>query len=92
MEAAVPAFEAYSAEVRLELQAGGKVFALASVGPDEIVAQNDFDIERSLDCCNAKIVMSVDGKRFSWDVRLPNGVNPLHPVIEMERLGSMQRI
>ena len=76
----------YSSEVRLELRAEGRVFDLASIGPNKFVPRDPLE----LPSCDAEIVMFIDGAGFLWPVRLPNGAVPFERSIVTSSRGEMQ--
>ena len=63
----------YSADVRLRLEAGGRTWPIAKLGPDHFVPSGRLDLPP----CNADIVLTVDGKERRWSVQLIDGACPL---------------
>lgn len=78
----------YSAEVRLELRADGRIFDLASIGPNKFVPRHPLE----LPSCDAEIVMYIDGSGYLWPVRLPNGAVPFEKSITTSSRGAMQQL
>lgn len=78
IDAQAPSYIQFSADVRLELRAGGQIVDLASIGPDAVVARLPAELERG----PAEIVMTVDGDPVTWQVMLPNGAVPYDKTIE----------
>jgi hypothetical protein len=62
----------YSSEVRLRLEAEGRVWPLAKIGGGKIVPSTALE----LPSCDAVVVMTVDGLERRWDVRLVDGACP----------------
>jgi len=62
--------ENYSSDVRLRLEADGRSWPLAKLGPDHFVPSEQFELQP----CDAEIVMTVDGAERRWKVRIPEGV------------------
>jgi hypothetical protein len=58
--------------VRLLLEAEGRTWPIAKIGPDTIVPAAAFNIP----ACDAEIVLTVDGKERRWKVELIDGVCP----------------
>ncbi|MSR56213.1 MAG: hypothetical protein EXS05_00830 [Planctomycetaceae bacterium] len=75
-----PIQERYSAEVRLELIAAGQVFDLAKSGPGYAYLRNPAEIPAG----HAVFVMTIDGRRHKWDVRLTRDVVPIGEKIEFQ--------
>ncbi len=78
----------YSAEVRLELRAEGRVFDLAGIGPNKFTPRAPLE----LPICNADVVMFIDGTGYLWPVRLPNGAVPFDKSVATAPRGDMQRL
>ena len=74
--------------MRLELRAEGKVYDLASVGPNRIIPRDHLEI----DACDAEVAMIVDGELFIWPVRLPHGAYPIDRKVVTTPRGEMRRI
>ena len=79
--------KSYSAEVRLELRADGRIFDLASVGPNRFIPREPLE----LDACDAEVAMLVDGDLFVWPVRLPHGALPFDKSVLTQSRGEMQK-
>jgi hypothetical protein len=62
----------YSAEVRLQLEAQGKVWPLAKMGRGHIVPSAPIELPP----CDAVVMMTVDGSERRWNVRLVDGASP----------------
>lgn len=60
----------YSADVRLQLIVGERVFEVEQVLRDTCVLSAPIDHAP----CDAELVMHVDGRRRSWSVALPEGI------------------
>lgn len=78
MDAQAPSYMQFSADIRLELRAGGRTIDLASIGPGAVVARLPVELDRG----PAEIVMTVDGDPVTWQVTLPNGAVPYDSTIE----------
>ena len=86
-DAPIPEHGQFSAEVRMELRAGGETFSLSSIGPNELILREACDIA----ICDAEIVMHVDGEEFRWSIHLPGGAVPFSEEVFFEPLGRMVR-
>jgi hypothetical protein len=62
----------YSAEVRLHLIVGDRIFELASIGPQRIRLCELAELPP----CDAEVVMHVDDFERRWQVYLPDGISP----------------
>ena len=62
----------YSPIVAMRLEAGGKVWRIAKLGPDYFVPVDRVEIPAG----RGEIVMTVDGQERRWKVRIPNDVFP----------------
>jgi len=63
----------YSAEVRLQMEAQGRIWPLAKIGKDHVVPAGQIELPP----CDAVVIMTVDGSERRWDVRLVDGVSPI---------------
>ena len=61
----------YSADVRMHLSVGGRVFPIAQLGPDFIILDNPLDQPPA----SGEIVLSIDGSVRLWPVHLPDGIS-----------------
>ena len=86
-DAPMPESGQFSAEVRMELRAGGETFSLSSIGPNELILREACDIA----ICDAEIVMRVDGEEFRWSIHLPGRAVPFSEEVFFEPLGRMVR-
>lgn len=66
-------FEAFSAEVRLELLVGGRTIPLAKAGPGYAVLRKGEQIRA---CDDAVLIMTVDGREHRWEIVLKHDVVP----------------
>ena len=78
----------FSSTVRLELHAEGRIFSLASIGPDDIVLRNGTELSPG----DANVFMDVDGQSFLWPVVLTHGAVPFERVEEIRTRGDIQRL
>jgi len=81
-------YRQFSAEVRIELNAAGQTFRVASVGPEEVILHADQDADVAP--MDAEITLFVDGDEFVWPVYLPHGVVPFSRVARIEPLTEMR--
>jgi hypothetical protein len=82
MSSEQPPLDAYSADVRLSLEVGDRVYNVGKVGPTRIVVRDPVESGP----CAAVLVITVDGNTRRTNVWLPNGAVPLEPVIAFEVL------
>jgi hypothetical protein len=62
----------YSPIVSMRLEANGKVWPIAKLGPDHFVPIDRGEIPAG----RGQIIMTVDGQERRWNVRIPNDVFP----------------
>jgi hypothetical protein len=58
----------YSPIVAMRLEANGKVWGIAKLGPDHFVPIDRVEIPAG----RGEIIMTVDGEERRWKVRIPN--------------------
>ncbi len=68
--------------VQLKLITAELEFELASIGPDSISLRTPI----SLEPCNARVLMTVDGQERNWSVLLPEGADLTNRFITIRRL------
>lgn len=61
----------YSATVDLKLIVGERTLELGQIGPGMICLREPFN----LPCCEATVVMTVEGRERHWPVFLPDGLS-----------------
>jgi hypothetical protein len=61
----------YSADVRMHLSVGGRVFPIAQLGPDFIILDKPLDQPPA----SGEIVLLIDGSIRLWPVHLPDGIS-----------------
>ncbi len=72
----------HSADVRIELVIGGESFPVAATGPDYVVLSDPTDLRP----CDGEVIMTIDGRRHHWPVRLYIGAEIDDPVVLTEPL------
>jgi len=60
----------HSAEVRITLSVGDRVFRAAQLGPDFVVLRTPVDHPPA----TAEVVLTIDGSESRWRVHLPGGI------------------
>ena len=76
----------YSAAVKLELRADGRIFELASVSLTKVVLRNGVE----LPACRAEVAVFVDDCVSVWPVRIPGAV-PFDTTVMTQSCGEMRR-
>ena len=61
----------HSADVRMQLNVGGRSLKLAQLGPGFAILALPADVPPG----DAEIVLSIDGNERRWNVILPNGLS-----------------
>jgi len=74
----------YSAEVRLKLIVGDRVFPLWQIAPHFVIPHSGLELPPT----DAEVVMTVDGDEQRWHVRLANGAVPFDTKIPIHSLPS----
>jgi hypothetical protein len=72
----------YSSTVQLKLITADREFELASIGPDSISLRTPI----SLEPCNGRVLMTVDGHERNWNVLLPEGADLSNRFVTIRRL------
>lgn len=75
----------HSADVRLELMCNGVSHDLAAVCDKFVTMRTPVD----LPVMNAEVVVTVDGDRFTWPIRMPKGAVKSRGDIEIQIRGDM---
>lgn len=88
MEAHSQDYKHFSSDVRLELRVEGQTIDLAGVGPNDIVPRHPLELAP----CDGEVVMTIDGERLMWRVRLDNGAVPFDKIIDTTPLGDVVRL
>ena len=60
----------HSAEVRISLSIGDRLFNVAQLGPDYLILRDASDHPPTV----GEITLSIDGKVTRWPVELPDGI------------------
>ncbi len=70
----------YSPKLRMWLEANGRTWPIAKLGPDHFVPTAGFELSP----CDARIVMTVDGEEHYWQVRIVDGVFPFDDSVRIQ--------
>jgi hypothetical protein len=63
--------QAYSADVRMQMNVNGHTFVVGQLGPEFVILKNPVDHPPTV----AEITLSIDGRVRRWQVELPEGIS-----------------
>ena len=72
----------HSAEVQMHLVLNGSILPLSHLGPNYVRLRESAEVPP----CDAQIVLVIDGHESRWPVHLPEGLQPGHGRIPVEKV------